>query len=174
MGTISLEPLAFRHATRLQTLASDRILAGWAGIPHPLPEWEAYRWVEDALRNAVSGTQASFAVITADGRLAGLCELTSIDRVTHSAVLGFYLHEAHRGHGYMTAACRMTIAFGRERFGLESFRARVFTENLASIAVLRRLGFQPDRPLPEPPVGSAEPAVLEYSLSALERAREPG
>jgi [ribosomal protein S5]-alanine N-acetyltransferase len=57
--------------------------------------------------------------------------------------VGYVLREAYRGGGLMAAALRLVVAFGRERLRLAGVRAFTAADNQASIAVLRRAGFEP-------------------------------
>ena len=78
------------------------------------------------------------------GRLPECASWTEIDQTRRVATLSFWLGEAYRGKGYMTAACGAAIAFARSRFGVASLKSRLIAGNTRSIAVLRRLGFQRD------------------------------
>jgi len=88
-------------------------------------------------------------------------------------LLGFWLGTSHRGQGYMAAACRIAVTFGRQRLGLKSLRSRVLAGNFQSIAVLRRLGFHRDTGSPaEPPDALGQRVIHDYYLDDLETAED--
>ena len=56
--------------------------------------------------------------------------------------IGYVLREAYRGRGIATGALRLVVAFGLGAMGLRSVVAYTSPKNLASRAVLARLGFR--------------------------------
>lgn len=57
--------------------------------------------------------------------------------------VGYVLKEAYRGQGIMTEAVRLVVAFGLTEMGLRRIVASTERTNLASVAVLKRVGFEP-------------------------------
>jgi ribosomal-protein-serine acetyltransferase len=57
-------------------------------------------------------------------------------------VIGYWLGAAFTGRGYATAACRVLIDHGRAALGLREIYAGVTKGNVASEALLARLGFR--------------------------------
>lgn len=78
------------------------------------------------------------------GKLAGSVGLVSIDRRNHSAEMGYWLARKYEGQGLMTKACRRLLdyAFEERPKPLNRIAIRTFTDNQASLALARRLGFQ--------------------------------
>ena len=64
------------------------------------------------------------------------------------AAVGYSLAPAHWGHGYATEAVGAVVAHGLDALGFDVIVAEVVPENAASIAVLTRLGFAREGPLP--------------------------
>lgn len=60
----------------------------------------------------------------------------------NAAKLGFAVHFDHWGHGYISEATAVMIQFGFETLGLRRISAAVGPDNVASIAVVKRLGFR--------------------------------
>jgi ribosomal-protein-alanine N-acetyltransferase len=58
-----------------------------------------------------------------------------------AAHLGYAIAADHWGHGYATDACRTMLRFAFETLELHRVSAAIGPENLASIAVVKRLGF---------------------------------
>lgn len=66
--------------------------------------------------------------------------------------LFWLLGKAHQGHGYATEAARALADCAFDRLHVEQLVATTEHDNLASIAVMRRLGMQIEtNPHPEPP-----------------------
>lgn len=58
------------------------------------------------------------------------------------ASLGYWIDEAHQGHGYMAAAMRMGLHFAYHDVKLHRMHAATLLHNLRSIKLLKRMGFQ--------------------------------
>ena len=58
------------------------------------------------------------------------------------AEVGFCLNRRHWGYGYMNEAASVLIDYGFQQVGLRRLEADVDPNNLASIRLLERLGFQ--------------------------------
>ena len=56
------------------------------------------------------------------------------------AELGWVIHPAHQGRGYVTEAARAVMEFAVQRLGATRFVAHCDAENAASQAVMRKLG----------------------------------
>lgn len=55
--------------------------------------------------------------------------------------LGYWLDEAHQGHGYMAEAIYCVLRYGFDELGLMRMQAACIPENDRSMRLLRRLGF---------------------------------
>lgn len=56
--------------------------------------------------------------------------------------IGYVLRAAYRGHGIMTAAVKLVLAFGFEKMRLDSVVAYTAADNRSSIKVLENVGFE--------------------------------
>lgn len=63
-------------------------------------------------------------------------------------VLGYWIDESHCGRGFATAACRAIIRDARDHRQALEFWAGANASNLASVAVLEKLGFECVEELP--------------------------
>lgn len=95
---------------------------------------------EDVRLELASDEPARFGIFL-DGALLGRVDLQQ--KGSGDAVLGYWLDEAHVGHGYATASCRAVIGAGRGSMGIRDVWAGVSHGNARSEALLRRLGFGP-------------------------------
>jgi ribosomal-protein-alanine N-acetyltransferase len=74
-----------------------------------------------------------------DDRMVGFARLGPTG--VRAAHLGYAIAADHWGHGYATDACRTMLRFAFETLELHRVSAAIGPENLASIAVVKRLGF---------------------------------
>jgi len=58
--------------------------------------------------------------------------------------LGYAVHADHQGRGYATDAARTLIKYAFDQLGLHRITAAVGPDNVASIALLKHLGFTPE------------------------------
>jgi RimJ/RimL family protein N-acetyltransferase len=74
-----------------------------------------------------------------DDRLIGFARLGPTG--VQAAHLGYAIAADHWGHGYATDASRTLVRFAFENLDLHRVSAAIGPENLASVAVVKRLGF---------------------------------
>ncbi len=78
-----------------------------------------------------------------DGALAGVVNLSQIVRGNfQSCYMGFYANAATAGQGLMTETVGLTLEYAFESEGLHRIEANVQPANVASLALVRRLGFR--------------------------------
>lgn len=76
-------------------------------------------------------------------RIIGSAALNSVVRGGfQSCFLGYKLDEGCQGWGFMTEAVTALVQFAFETLGLHRIEANIMPRNLASLAVVRRCGFQ--------------------------------
>lgn len=74
--------------------------------------------------------------------LIGRVALSNVSRgAWQNATLGYYIDEAHNGHGYATEAVRLALQFAFGPAGLHRVQAAVLPRNVASRRVLEKAGF---------------------------------
>jgi ribosomal-protein-alanine N-acetyltransferase len=118
--------------------ASRRFLAGRASTD---ARPEAYR----AYLKRSRSPNAHFRLIwrTADRVLLGSINLSEIVRgAFQSAYLGYYLGSAFARQGYMTEALALMLREAFGELGLHRVEANIQPDNRASIALVRRAGFE--------------------------------
>jgi ribosomal-protein-serine acetyltransferase len=81
-------------------------------------------------------------VIVAEQRIVGMVGLPQIDWANRSAEIGYWLDQAHRGRGFMTAAVDALVGHAFDSLGLNRLEIRTDVENARSRAVAERLGFR--------------------------------
>ncbi len=138
---LTLRPFTIADGPRVRDLASDRTIAvNTMTIPHPYPEGEAEAWIAKHLSHFEQGIGVNFAIILATTQaLIGSIGM-GIDQDHCCAEIGYWIGDAHRGHGYCTEAGRELLRFGFETIGLHRIRAEHFAHNPASGRVMQKLG----------------------------------
>lgn len=102
------------------------------------------------------GIAVSAVVLTGTGELAGWAGLsipTFLPEILPAVEVGWRLGERWWGRGFATEAGRAWIRFGFEELGLTSIVSIYEPENVASGAVMRRLGFTLERETEHPTRG---------------------
>lgn len=72
----------------------------------------------------------------------GTVSLQGIDWDVPKAEIGYWLHTAYTGHGYMSEAVDLVTKFGFSQFGFQRIEIRCESTNKESRAIPERLGFQ--------------------------------
>lgn len=72
----------------------------------------------------------------------GTCGFHKWDQRHCHAEIGYDLGSAHWHKGYMTEALQVVFHHGFGKMGLNRIEAIVYPENIASLRILKRLGFQ--------------------------------
>lgn len=149
-------------------LKGDRIILR-PGTPEDWREWAELRsrgrdslvpfepeWAEDSLteeafhrrlarqsRDRDAGLSNSFLIFLHDGTILGGINLNNIVMgAARFASLGYWLGVEHQGHGYMTEAAKILIAYAFDDLGLHRVNAAALPHNGRSIRLLRRLRFE--------------------------------
>lgn len=94
-------------------------------------------------------TKFQFAIELPPETLIGSCgvRITSVEQ--KQATFGCELDHAHRGKGYAFEASRAVINFGFTELDLERIYAETNSENLAAIALAKKLGLRVESELTE-------------------------
>jgi ribosomal-protein-serine acetyltransferase len=75
-------------------------------------------------------------------RFLGVVGLESLAHLHKSAELGYWLRADGARRGYMTEAARATVVWAFKRLNAHRIRVAAATDNVASLGVIRRLGFR--------------------------------
>ena len=120
------------------TRASAAFHHPWGEYPQTVEQFREY------LERRRQPDHDGFLVCERDsGAIAGVVNLNAIVRgFFQSAYLGYYVFEPYARKGYMTEGMRLVtkIAFGE--LGLHRLEANIQPGNVASIALVRKLGFR--------------------------------
>jgi [ribosomal protein S5]-alanine N-acetyltransferase len=139
-GNVALRPIAEDDWPEVHAWASqERVCRYQLWGPNTAEQTRAF--VREAVRawSSVPRTRLVYA-ITADGSVAGNCELNLRDR--DQGEISYVLHPDYWGKGVATAAARQLVRLGFGEHELHRIFATCDPRNTASAAVLRRLGMR--------------------------------
>jgi len=111
--------------------------------------WPAHSSVEESIRDisdAISRYEADSWMYLgiehrADRKFIGSVGYVGWNRTDRRAELAFALNRSYWNRGIMTEACRAVLQFGWIEMQLHRVEAKCIATNLASIAILTKLGF---------------------------------
>jgi ribosomal-protein-alanine N-acetyltransferase len=110
----------------------------WGEYPTTIEKFEEY------LRRRALPDHAGFLVCDREGgAIAGVININSIVRgFFQSGYLGYYVGQPFARRGYMAEGLSLVIRYGFDELKLHRLEANIQPENVASIALVRKLGFR--------------------------------
>jgi ribosomal-protein-serine acetyltransferase len=114
-------------------------------VPFNNTQVASQRYAENCASDWDAGRAIRFGVRDKNSRsLLGVVGLDNCVHVHRNCELGYWLSEHATGHGLMTEAAQLCIDFAFSEVLLHRIRCAAATDNVRSLAVIRRLGFQPE------------------------------
>jgi RimJ/RimL family protein N-acetyltransferase len=99
-------------------------------------------WYSRMSATQAAGEAGQFVIeVRESGRVIGTCLLFRFEQASSRAELGYVLAQEYWGAGYMFEAMHAFIAFAFGSVGLRRLEAEIDPRNLASAALIERLGF---------------------------------
>jgi RimJ/RimL family protein N-acetyltransferase len=147
---LTLRPLTKDDAPDLFAVFSDpAVVRYWSTEP-----WTSVAAAESAIESALAsyrdGSEVRFGIELADtGALIGTVNLHKIFPQNRRCELGYALGSPHWGKGYATEALSAALDYGFHELRLNRVEADIDPRNLASGAVLERMGFRKEGYMPE-------------------------
>jgi 8-oxo-dGTP diphosphatase len=142
---LTLRPLVAADAPALHRLINDwDVTRTLAVVPFPYPRELADEWIALADEQIAAGTAYHVAITGTEGEqelLVGGVGLR-IAEDKRSGSLGYWVGRRFWGHGVATEAAGRLARWALANLHLELLVASVATDNPASAAVLRRIGFR--------------------------------
>lgn len=142
-GHVRLEPLAPTHVDGLRAATDELLAACWyTSVPAPA-EVEAY--VESAVGMQAQGRALVFAVLDAEGKVAGSTRFYDLDPATPRLQIGYtwYARRVQRT-GLNTEAKRLLLDHAFETLGCAAVGFQTSWFNHASRTAIERLGAKRD------------------------------
>jgi RimJ/RimL family protein N-acetyltransferase len=132
-----------------RAIANEKIVRNLASVPWPYKVDDAHHYLASARSPKLpeflifARTQRNPELIGGIGLHADPHNRFGSAELGYWPELGYWIAEAHWGRGYATEAGRAVIDLARESLKCRRIVAGYFTDNPASGAVLRKLGFKP-------------------------------
>jgi 8-oxo-dGTP diphosphatase len=140
-----LRPLVPDDAAALHRLVNDwEVTRNLSVVPFPYPRELADEWIASARQSLEEGSACNLAITGREGEqeiLVGVVGLR-IDRPARIGRLGYWVGRRFWGHGVATEAARRLASWALANLDLDRLESSVITDNPASAAVLRRIGFR--------------------------------
>jgi RimJ/RimL family protein N-acetyltransferase len=127
---VDAEPIA----TALQNTDVARMLTN---VPNPYGIEDAVKFIK---RSGKDSGSSYFSIY--HQRFMGVISVR-INR-DGEADLGYWLERSAWGQGFMNEAARAVVSHAFRKYGYECIQSGAYQDNRASIAVLQKLGFEPD------------------------------
>jgi RimJ/RimL family protein N-acetyltransferase len=108
-------------------------------FPYPYTKSDARTWIETALS---AEPETSFAIDLSGEAVGSIGFDLKADVDRYSAEVGYWLAEQFWGRGICTAVLKTATPYALRTYNLNRIFALPFLENLASIRVLEKAGYQ--------------------------------
>jgi len=113
-----------------------------ARIPDPYEIEDAMMFIEFSTDEYARGTGYHFCVhLSEEDKVVGAIAISSIDRESSQAELGFWIGKDYRGKGYAKEAIKLAASLAFSKFLLNRIYVYVLVSNEVSIHLLGSLGF---------------------------------
>ena len=137
-----LRPLREADAAALFEIFSDAEVARYGSAPPWTALDQAHAKIQRHLKAMASGEYLCLGIQRSWERdLIGTCTLFHLDPGCRRAEIGYSLHSAAWGQGYMHEALLSLLAYGFSELGLNRVEADIDPRNRPSAKCLERLGF---------------------------------
>ncbi len=139
-----LRPPAARDAEAIHRLVNDwGVVRMLARLPFPYPRPLADEWIASTLAQADAGLAYHFVIVSKTSQDIPLgCVGLQVEAATRTGDLGYWIARRHWGEGVAREAAGRLSRWALARLELDRLTAQVATDNPASGAVLRRIGFR--------------------------------
>lgn len=137
-----LRPLEEQDAADIIRICGDPDVAtNLARVPHPYPEDEALRFIQ---RQALGTAGIHYAITKGEAMIGMIVIKPSSERAVgaFAPAIGYLLDQAFWGKGYMQEAISRLLSWYMPLEPTEQMRASVFVDNIKSLNLLTKLGFQ--------------------------------
>jgi RimJ/RimL family protein N-acetyltransferase len=141
---IILRPLKISDAKDIYTNIQDRKIAeNTLRIPWPYRLKDAINFIKNSQKSLKKRKGFIFGIEFKEKKeVVGVISLENVDFEHRHAEVGYWLGKKYRGKGIMTEAGKLVLNFAFEKLKLHRVDAGVFSDNLISQKVLKKLGFK--------------------------------
>ncbi len=139
-----IRSFAAGDVTDYAALVADPEVMKYIGDGFAVDELQARAYVEKCIENEQTLGFARYALeLRSANEFIGICGYALIDEYVD---FGYRIARKYWGNGYVSEAAQAIIKYGFERLGFESIVAIAYSENKGSIRVIKKLGFEFERP----------------------------
>jgi len=142
---LTLRPLAPADAEALHRLVNDfEVTRNLTVVPFPYPRALADEWIASTARELAEGSAYQVAITGhegADEMLVGVAGVR-LDAKARTGRIGYWVGRRFWGHGVAGEAAGRLARWAMANLPIDRLVAEVATDNPASAAVLRRIGFR--------------------------------
>jgi 8-oxo-dGTP diphosphatase len=142
---LTLRPPVPQDAPAIHRLVNDwEVVRNLSRLPYPYPEQLATDWIASTAQQRAAQTAYHFAITgQEDGAEMVIgCIGLQLDRVSRVGQLGYWVGRRFWGHGVAGEAARRVVSWALANLPIDRVAAQVAEDNVASAAVLRRVGFK--------------------------------
>ncbi len=141
---LELQPIQKHHAPAFFALiernrAYLREQLGWLDGMQTISDAE--RYIDSRLALMAEENGYCFLLLAAN-KIAGVVHLVEVDRFNRKAMIGYWIGEEFRGNEFAKKATRAVTSYAFKNLGLHRIEIRCATDNKASQAIPRALGFK--------------------------------
>ena len=109
----------------------------------PFSRYTLKRYIAESDRSLYEIHQLRLIIeCVADRKAIGIVDLFDFDPHANRAACGILLDHVYQGHGWATRALRLLISYAFDRLALHQLYAHVPVNNLPSLHLFQRCGFQ--------------------------------
>ncbi|HET6236300.1 MAG TPA: bifunctional GNAT family N-acetyltransferase/(deoxy)nucleoside triphosphate pyrophosphohydrolase [Acetobacteraceae bacterium] len=142
---LTLRPLTAADAEALHRLVNDfEVTRNLTVVPFPYPRDLADDWIAATARELADGSAYQLAITGHEGAeelLVGVVGLR-LDAKARTGRIGYWVGRRFWGHGVASEAAARLARWAMANLEIDRLVAEVATDNPASAAVLRRIGFR--------------------------------
>ena len=140
---LQLRGITKSDSDNLFPMYSDiKTLEYWGRDPVQSPA-EAWNEIEKNMKCVESGSAILWGIaLRESNQLLGTCTIFKINQQNRNGEIGYILNRDHWGKGLMTEAITCVLNYAFNDLELHRLEADTDPENLASLALLEKLGFQ--------------------------------
>jgi ribosomal-protein-alanine N-acetyltransferase len=140
---LHLRPSRMEDAEGMFTMLSDPESMKYWSDPPVTDIKDAIRVLREGIESDAKGNSLCWSVLLSDqGEMIGKCILFNFSQKNHRAEIGYILNRDYWGQGLMRQALEAVIEFAFNTLNLHRIEADVDTENIGSLVILEKLGFE--------------------------------
>lgn len=138
---LTLRPLQPTDDVALLALRANPDVNRYIERAPPEDITQARMFIDTIMNNSLTQTVAYWAITLHEGDLIGTICLWNFSEDRLTAELGYELHPAYQGLGFMNEAAQKVLDFGFTVLGLQTIQAVTHKDNVRSSRLLERNGF---------------------------------